>query len=49
MIRVYVDECIVVSKTKEEANTIFADLTNKCFKMIDEGIMEEYLDILHTW
>ena len=48
MIILYVDDCIIISKTKEEADAIFADLTNKGFKMTDEGTMEEYLGILIT-
>ena len=39
-------DCIIISKSKEEADTIFEKLTTKGFKMIDEGEMEEYLGIL---
>ena len=42
----YVDDCITLSRTKEEADIIFIDLHNKGYKMTDEGTMKEYLGIL---
>ena len=48
MIVLYVDDCIILYKTKAEADKIFNDLSNKGFKMTDEGTMEEYLGILFT-
>ena len=48
MIILYVDDCIIVSKTKEEADAIFNYLINKGLKIIDERAMGEYLGIVVT-
>ena len=48
MIILYAEDCIIISNTKEEAGAIFNDLTNKGFKITDEGPMEEYIGILIT-
>ena len=40
LIVLYVDDCILFSRTKEEADRIFIGLNNKGYKMIDEGTME---------
>ena len=48
MIILYVEDCIMIFNTKEEAGAIFNDLTNKGFKITDEGTMEEYTGILIT-
>ena len=48
LIVLYVDDCIILSRTKEEADKIFTELNNKGYKMTDEGTMEEYLGILFT-
>ena len=48
LIVLYVDDCIIMSKSKAEADKIFNDLKNKGYKMTDEGTMEEYLGILFT-
>ena len=48
MIVLYVDDCIILSRTKVEADKIFNELNSKGYKMTDEGTMEEYLGILIT-
>ena len=48
MIILYVDDCIIISKTKEEADRVFSELDKRGYKMTDEGNMEEYLGILIT-
>ena len=48
IIILYVDHCIIISRTKEETDKIFAELNKRGYKMIDEGDMEEYLGILIT-
>ena len=48
MIVLYVDDCIIVSKSEEEANAIFKEIDERGYKMTDEGTMEEYLGILIT-
>ena len=40
LVVLYVDDCILFSRTKEEADRIFIGLNNKGYKMIDEGTME---------
>ena len=44
----YVDDCIILSRTKEEVDKIFVELNDKGYKMTDEGTMEQYLGILFT-
>ena len=41
-----VDNYIILSRTKEEADKIFKELNNKGYKMTNEGNMEEYLGIM---
>ena len=48
MIILYVDDYIILSRTKKEANKVFTELDKRGYKMIDEGNMEEYLGILIT-
>ena len=48
IIILYVDDCIIISKSKEEAGAIFEKLTSKEFKMTDERKTEEYIGILIT-
>ena len=43
-----VDDCIILSRTKEEAEKSFIDLNNKGYTMTDEGDVEEYIGILFT-
>ena len=45
MIVLYVDDCIVISNTKKEADAIFKELETRGYKLTDEGSMEEYLGI----
>ena len=45
IIILYVDDCIIISKTKEEADDIFNELKHRKYKLTDEGTMEEYLGI----
>ena len=49
MLILYVNYWIIISKTKEGTDNIFADLTNKGFNMIYERAMEDYLGILITY
>ena len=44
----YVDDCIIISKTKAQADKVYNDLHNKGFRMTDEGTMEQYLGLLIT-
>ena len=37
MIVLYVDDCIILSQTKAEADEIFNELNRKGYKMTDEG------------
>ena len=48
IIILYVDDCIIISRTKEEADKVFAELDKIGYKMTDEGNTEEYLGILIT-
>ena len=48
MIVLYVDDCIIISRTEKEANDIYKEIDDKGYKMTDEGTMEEYLGILIT-
>ena len=48
MIVSYVNDCIILSRTKEEANKVFKELDDKQYTMVNEGTMEEYLGILMT-
>ena len=48
MIILYVDDCVIISKTEDEAKAIYNKLEEKGFKLTDEGTMEEYLGILIT-
>ena len=46
IIILYVDDCVIISRTGQEASAIFNKLEEKGFKLTDEGTMEEYLGIL---
>ena len=48
IIILYVDDYIIMSKTKEEVDTLFSELETKGYKLMDEGTMEEYLGIMIT-
>ena len=48
VIILYVDDCIILSKTKAEADKIFRELEGKGFSMTDEGSMEQYLGMKIT-
>jgi hypothetical protein len=48
MIILYVDDCVIISKTEGEVKAIYNKLEEKGFKLTDEGSMEEYLGILIT-
>ena len=39
----YVDDCVILSKTEREATDIFNELTRLGYKLTDEGSLEEYL------
>ena len=41
IIRLYVDDYVIISKSKKEADAIFKKITSKGFKITDEGTMEE--------
>ena len=45
IIILYVDDCVIISKTEQEAEHIFSELENRKYKLTDEGSMEEYLGI----
>ena len=48
IIILYVDDCIIMSRTKEESDRLFAELERRKYKLTEEGTMEEYLGILVT-
>ena len=41
----YVDDCVIVSRNKRDADNIFNDLAKRGFKLTDEGSLDEYLGI----
>ena len=45
IIILYVDDCVIISKTKQDADKVFEELEKRKFKLTDEGTMEEYLGI----
>ena len=45
IIILYVDDCVIISKSKQQADDIFNELQKRKFKLTDEGTMEEYLGI----
>ena len=45
IIILYVDDCVIISKTEREAEHIFSELEKRKYKLTDEGSMEEYLGI----
>ena len=45
IIVLYVDDCIVISKSNEDANKIHAELQQRGFKTTDEGTLEQYLGL----
>ena len=48
MIVLYVDDCIIISRSEKEANAVFKEIDEKGYKMMDEGTMLEYLGIRIT-
>ena len=46
MICLYVDDCIILSKSKADADAIFKELEKRKYVLTDEGSMEEYLGIM---
>ena len=48
ILMLYVDDCVIISRTSQEANKIFDDLTKRGFKMTDEGSLAEYLGMSIT-
>ena len=48
MIVLYVDDCIIISKSKGEADALFSKLEKRGYKLTAEGTMEEYLGIMIT-
>ena len=46
MICLYVDDCIILSKSKTDADAIFKELEKRKYVLTDEGSMEEYLGIM---
>ena len=49
IIILYVDDCIIMARTKEEADTLLSELKTKGYKWMDESTMEEYIGILITY
>ena len=45
IIVLYVDDCIIISRTKAEADKIYAVLERRKYKLTDEGTLEEYLGL----
>ena len=41
----YVDDCVTLTKTKQDADNIFGELTQLGFKLTDEDSLEKYLGI----
>ena len=41
----YVDDCIIISQTKSDADKIYQDLERRKYKLTDEGTLEEYLGL----
>ena len=48
IIILYVNACIILSKTKEVVDAPFSELEMRGYKLTDEGTMEEYLGIMIT-
>ena len=48
VIVLYVDDCIIITRTKTEADEIYQEIERKGFAMTDEGTMEQYLGIQIT-
>ena len=48
MIILYIDDYILLSRTKKEADKVFDGLDKKGYTMIDEGNIEDYLCIIIT-
>ena len=45
MIILYVDDCIVISRSEFETNKVYEELKQRGFKTTDEGSLEEYLGL----
>ena len=45
IIIMYVDDCVIISKSEGEANAIMEEIKNQGLKLTDEGTMETYLGI----
>ena len=45
VIVLYVDDCIIISRTEAEANQLYKTIERQGFTMTDEGSMEQYLGI----
>ena len=45
VIILYVDDCITMSRMKDNPDELFAELTRK-YNLTDKGMMEEYLGVL---
>ena len=45
IIVLYVDDCIIISRTKAEADKIYQELERRKYKLTDEGTLEEYLGL----
>ena len=48
IIVLYVDDCIIISRTKTEADSIYDELQQRGYTMTDEGTMEQYLGMKIT-
>ena len=48
IIVLYVDDCIIISRTKTEADSIYNELQQRGYTMTDEGTMEQYLGMQIT-
>ena len=45
MMVLYVDDYIIISQTKSDADKIYQDLERRKYKLTDEGTLEEYLGL----
>lgn len=45
MIVLYVDDCIIISRTKADVNRTYEDLEQRKYELTDEGTLEEYLGL----
>ena len=46
IIILYVDDCVIISRTKADADKIYKELERRKFKLTDEATLEEYLGLV---